>query len=85
MTDKNYKGYKDSPIFVQLTIIHRQHRLSLWNQNDPRSLAIRKIAYNNYKNNDDYKRYISPPELVDQKYRLEEDKKRLEYRQNNYF
>jgi hypothetical protein len=32
-----------------------------------------------------YKRYISPPELVDQKYRWEEDKKRLEYRQNNYF
>jgi four helix bundle suffix protein len=155
MTDKNYKGYKDSPIFVQLTIIHdftaeftalyidyksrtrdqmdqaarsakqcwaegflqkssesrlkmfgvtrgsleellhdyqdylRQHQLSLWNQNDPRSLAIRRIAYNNYKGYNDYKRYISPPEsaancmiclinqtnqLVDQKYRWEEKK-----------
>ena len=67
----------------------RQHELTIWDKNDPRSLEIRKIAYKTYKNYNDYKNYIKTPEeaanamiilinqtnqLMDQKLRwLEED------------
>ncbi|OGM76106.1 hypothetical protein A2210_00740 [Candidatus Woesebacteria bacterium RIFOXYA1_FULL_40_18] len=67
----------------------RQHNLKIWDKDNPRSLAIRKIAYKIYKDYNDYKNYISPPEtaanamvilinqtnrLLDQKLRwLEED------------
>lgn len=40
----------------------RQHRLAIWDKDDPRSLAIRKIAYNHYKDYNDYKNYIRAPE-----------------------
>jgi four helix bundle suffix protein len=40
----------------------RQHLLAIWDKNDPRSLAIRKIAYNRYKNYNDYKIYLRTPE-----------------------
>lgn len=42
----------------------RQHHLSIWSKDDPRSLAIRKIAYKTYKDYNDYKIYISPPETA---------------------
>ncbi len=42
----------------------RQHQLIIWDKNDPRSLAIRKIAYKIYNNYNDYKDYISPPETA---------------------
>lgn len=66
----------------------RQHHLSIWSKDDPRSLAIRKIAYKNYKDYNDYKIYIRTPEeaantmiilinqtnsLLDQKLRWTED------------
>lgn len=67
----------------------RQHQLTIWDKDDPRSLAIRKIAYKIYKSYNDYKDYISPPEtaantmvilinqtnqLLDQKLRWTEEK-----------
>lgn len=89
----------------------RQRSLPLWNKDDPRALAVRKLAYKNYKSYNDYKIYIGDPEsaanamiclvnqtnqLVDQKYRWEEEKfvkdggfrenllkKRLEYRHSH--
>ncbi|EKD68210.1 MAG: hypothetical protein ACD_48C00022G0002 [uncultured bacterium] len=66
----------------------RQHKLAIWDKNDPRSLEIRKIVYKNYKDYNDYKIYISPAEpaanvmvilinqtnqLLDQKLRWIED------------
>ena len=42
----------------------RQHHLSIWSKDDPRSLEIRKIVYNHYKSYNDYKGYISPPETA---------------------
>ena len=69
----------------------RQHKLKIWDKSDPRSLAIRKIAYNNYKSYNDYKVYLKDPEeaanamiilinqtnqMIDQKYRWEEEKVR---------
>ncbi|MFZ5366522.1 MAG: four helix bundle suffix domain-containing protein [Patescibacteria group bacterium] len=36
----------------------RQRGLTLWLKDDPRSLAIRRIAYKNYKSYKDYKIYI---------------------------
>lgn len=67
----------------------RQHNLAIWSKDDPRSLKIRNIVYNRYKNYNDYKGYMAPPEgaantmiilinqtnqLLDQKLRwLEED------------
>ena len=77
-----------------------------------RAVAIRKIAYNNYKSYNDYKGYLGSPEgaancmiclinqtnqLMDQKYRWEEEKfakeggfreklfkKRMEYKKNEH-
>lgn len=88
----------------------RQHKLEIWDKSDPRSLAIRKIAYKNYKDYNDYKIYLKDPEeaanamiilinqtnqMIDQKYRWEEEKfakeggfrerlfkKRMEYKRN---
>ena len=90
----------------------RQHKLKIWDKSDPRSLAIRKIAYNNYKSYNDYKVYLKDPEvaanamiilinqtnqMIDQKYRWEEEKfakeggfrerlfkKRMEYKRNEH-
>lgn len=87
----------------------RQRGLKLWEKDDPRAVIIRKIAYNSYKNYNDYKIYLKDPEqatncmiclinqtnqLIDQKYRWEEEKfvkeggfreklfkKRIEYKQ----
>ena len=42
----------------------RQHNLKIWDKDNPRSLAIRKIAYKIYKDYNDYKNYISPPETA---------------------
>ena len=42
----------------------RQHQLMIWDKDDSRSLAIRKIAYKVYKDYNDYKDYISPPETA---------------------
>ena len=36
----------------------RQRGLRLWEKEDPRALAIRRIAYNRYKRYNDYKSYI---------------------------
>lgn len=67
----------------------RQHGLKLWSKEDDRVVAVRRLVYNRYKSYNDYKGYISPPEaaanvmvclinqtnqLVDQKYRWEEEK-----------
>lgn len=148
-------GYKDSPVFIQLTIIHdftaefiklyidyksrtrdqmdqaarsskqcwaegflqkslenrlkmigvtrgsneellndyqdflRQRSLPLWGKDDKRAVAVRRLAYKDYKNYNDYKVYMRSPEeaanamiclinqtnqLIDQKYRWEEEK-----------
>lgn len=40
----------------------RQHELPIWDQRDPKSLAIRRIAYNRNKRYNDYKIYIENPE-----------------------
>lgn len=40
----------------------RQHHLSTWSKDDPRSLAIRRIVYKVYKNYNDYKDYMAAPE-----------------------
>lgn len=40
----------------------RQHKLPIWDKDDPRSLTIRKIVYKDYKNYNDYKIYIENPE-----------------------
>lgn len=89
----------------------RQRGLPLWSRDDPRAIEIRKIAYKSYKDYNDYKVYLKDPEeaanamiclinqtnqLIDQKYRWEEEKfvkeggfreklfkKRIEYRRNN--
>lgn len=42
----------------------RQRGLSLWDQKDPKSMAIRKVAYNRYKSYNDYKNYIDNPEAA---------------------
>ena len=42
----------------------RQHQLMIWGKDDPRSLAIRRLVYNSYKDYNDYKDYISPPETA---------------------
>jgi len=68
----------------------RQRNLNLWSKGDPRSLAIRRIAYNSYKSYKNYKIYIEKdPEtaantmiclinqtnsLLDQKLRWTEEK-----------
>lgn len=88
----------------------RQRSLPLWGKEDPRAVAVRRLAYNNYKSYNDYKGYLRSPEeaanamiclinqtnqLMDQKYRWEEEKfakeggfreklfkKRMEYKRN---
>ncbi|OGM29028.1 hypothetical protein A2962_04530 [Candidatus Woesebacteria bacterium RIFCSPLOWO2_01_FULL_39_61] len=40
----------------------RQGNLAIWDQNDPKSVAIRRIAYKANKSYNDYKRYIENPE-----------------------
>lgn len=67
----------------------RQRSLPLWGKEDARAVAVRRLAYNRYKSYNDYKSYIQPPEaaansmiclinqtnqLIDQKYRWEEEK-----------
>lgn len=42
----------------------RQHQLTIWGKDDPRSLTIRKIAYKIYKTYNDYKDYMAPPETA---------------------
>src|SRR3989338_3999531 len=67
----------------------RQHNLKIWDKDDPKSMAIRRLVYNDYNDYKNYKDYISLPEtaanamvilinqtnqLLDQKLRwLEED------------
>ena len=90
----------------------RQRRLPLWGKDDPRAVEVRKIAYKNYKSYNDYENYLKNPEeaanamiclinqtnqLIDQKYRWEEEKfvkeggfrenlfkKRIEYRRKKF-
>lgn len=89
----------------------RQRGLPLWGKDDPRAVEIRKIAYKSYKSYNDYKSYLGSAEgaanamiclinqtnqLIDQKYRWEEEKfvkeggfreklfkKRIEYKRKN--
>ncbi len=89
----------------------RQRNLRLWPKDDPRAVEIRRLAYKDYKSYKDYKNYIHSAEgaancmiclinqtnqLIDQKYRWEEEKfvkeggfreklfqKRIEYRRKN--
>lgn len=42
----------------------RQHGFVIWDKNDPRAVAIRKLAYNRYKSYTDYKNYIENPETA---------------------
>jgi len=42
----------------------RQRKLPIWGQDDPKSMAIRRIAYNRYKNYKSYKFYIKTPEMA---------------------
>ena len=86
----------------------RQRSLPLWGKDSTKAQAVRALAYNNYKSYKNYKNYLSSPEgaancmiclinqtnqLIDQKYRWEEEKfvreggfrkklfqKRIEYR-----
>ena len=65
----------------------RQRSLPIWSKDDPKSQAIRRIAYNRYKNYNDYKIYLDSPlkaantmvclinqtnQLLDNKYRWTE-------------
>ncbi len=40
----------------------RQNHLPIWKKDNPKSTAIRRIAYNRYKSYNDYKIYIKDPE-----------------------
>jgi len=42
----------------------RQKNLQIWNQDNPKSIKIRKIAYKNYKSYSDYKGYLKTPETA---------------------
>ncbi len=42
----------------------RQHQLVIWDKNDPRSLAIRRLVYNNYNDYKNYKDHMAAPETA---------------------
>lgn len=42
----------------------RQNRLKIWDMRSAKAQAVRRLAYNIYKNYNDYNRYISDPEAA---------------------